>query len=160
MGATEKVRTSNQLFVDYDTKKVFVWNNRYDQGLFDEPDGSGEFTLSEGQVIGRIASSGKLKICASDATDGSQIPIGVVKGSYTMAESATNQNITYCISGDVDQSSLLFSGSEDLDTTVTIVNDPDGTPSDTSNVRTMRDLIQSVGIRLVAADELENFDNS
>lgn len=160
MSAEQKVITSNQLFVDYDTRKVFVWNNRYNTGLFDEPNGSGAFTLSEGQVIGRIASSGKLKICVSTATDGSQIPIGVVKGSYTMAESATDVAVTFCIAGDVDQTKLLFSGSETLATVVTIVNDPAGTPNATSNTRIMRDLIQSIGIHLVAGDELTEFDNS
>ncbi len=38
--------------------------------------------------------------------------------------------------------------------------DPGGTPAANSNVRIMRDMIQSIGIKLIASTELTEYDNS
>lgn len=159
MAGETKVSNSNSRFIDHTVDKLFLWNNRYDKGLFDEPNSSGEFTLEQGQVIGRIASSGKLKICDATATDGSQFPIGVVAKDVTMAADATDVDVTYGISGDVDQGKLKFSGSQDLDTAVTVQDGLDPA-QDTTYSRTLRDLIQSAGLRLVGGVELTDFDNS
>lgn len=149
--------TGNQIQINTDTSKIFVWNNRYDSGLFDEPDGSGEFTLNAGQLIGRIGATGKLKICSAVETDGSQFPIGVVLETVIMAQDANDVVVNYCISGDVVEEKLLFSGAEDLDSTVTVITTG---PLATDYLRTLRDLIQAMGIKLVTSDELTNFDNS
>jgi hypothetical protein len=148
--------TNNQAHFDYDVSKIFVWNNRYDKGLFDEPAGSGSYTLKQGQLIGRIAATGKLKICSVAATDGSQFPIGVVMSSVTMAEDATDVVVNYCISGDVVENKLFFAGAETLDSVLTVA---DSVPDDTTYTKRLRDLIQSIGIKLVEGDELTDFDN-
>lgn len=149
--------TGNQIQINTDISKIFVWNNRYDSGLFDEPNGAGEFTLSAGQLIGRIGATGKLKICSAAETDGSQFPIGVVLESVVMAQSATDVVINYCISGDVVEDKLLFSGVETLASTVTVIA---AGPLATDYLRTLRDLIQAMGIKLVGSDELTGTDNS
>ncbi len=97
MAGTVTSSGSNHLYVNHNIDKVFIFDNDYNTGLIDEPSGSGDTVLTEGQVIGRIASSGKLKICVSTANDGSQIPIGIVKGTRTLAQSSTNNSITYCM---------------------------------------------------------------
>lgn len=149
-------KTGNQAHFDYDVSKIFVNNNRFNSGLFDEPVGSGEYTLLQGTLLGRIAATGKLKICSIASTDGSQFPIGVVTQSVTMAESATGVTVNYCIAGDVVSSKLLFSGSETLDSVVTVIA---AGPLATDYKRLLRDLIQSIGIVLVSSDELTGFDN-
>ena len=159
MAGEVKVNGTNARFIDHTVKKLFVWDNRYDNALFDEPDGSGEFTLAYGTVVGRIAATGKIAVWAPDAEDGSQFPIGVVAKSYTMAESATGVNVCYGISGDIDQNLLVLPDGEDLDSTVT-VQDGSDPAADTTNVRILRDMLQAIGFKLVGGDELTEFDNS
>ena len=62
MAGEVKVNGTNARFIDHTVKKLFVWDNRYDNALFDEPDGSGEFTLAYGTVVGRIAATGKIAV--------------------------------------------------------------------------------------------------
>jgi len=153
-------QTNNQAHFDYSTAKVFVGNNRVNKGLFDEPNGSGEFTLPLGQVVGRIAATGKYKICVSTATDGSQIPVGIVYDSVTMAQSATGETIHVAIKGDVVEDKILFSGAETLATVVTITDDNAVSGGDTTtNTRIMRDLIQSLGFVIVPSTDLTGYDN-
>ncbi|KKQ06409.1 MAG: hypothetical protein US15_C0012G0007 [Candidatus Moranbacteria bacterium GW2011_GWF1_36_4] len=150
--------TSNQLHVDYDVSKVFVFGNRYNKGLYDEPSSGAEYTLLQGTILGRIAATGKLKICSVASTDGSQFPIGVVKESVTMASGATSVSVSYCIKGDVVEEKLLFAGSETLNSIVT-VEDGSTPAGDTTYTKRLRDLIQSIGIVLVASTEMTLFDN-
>jgi len=156
MSQTSQYNSGNQANIQADTYKMFVWNNRFDSGLFDEPLSSGAYTLVKGQLLGRIASTGKLKICAAASTDGSQIPIGICLQNVDMAEDATSVAVTYCISGDVEQSKIVFSGAETLNTVVTIAT---VTPVASTYTRRFRDLIQNLGIKLVAGTELTAYDN-
>lgn len=157
MSQTVEFNNGQQANQQTDISKIFVWNNRFDKGLFDEPNGSGAFTLNAGQLIGRIGATGKLAICSAAATDGSQFPIGVVASSVTMAQNATDVTVHYCVFGDVVESKLLFAGSEDLDSTVTVIA---AGPLATDYLRTLRDLIQAAGIRLVGGEELTAYDNN
>jgi len=156
MGQSVSLNQGNFAIIQNDVAKIFVLNNRYDSGLFDEPDGSGEFTLAQGQLLGRIAASNKLKICSAVATDGSQYPIGVVASQVTMAESATDVTVNFCHAGDVVQSKVLLSGSETMASTVTVIASG---PLATDYDRTLKDLIQASGIKLVGGDELTGADN-
>ncbi len=156
---TEVLNSGNQAHYDYDVSKIFVRNNRFNSGLFDEPVGSGSYTLLKGTILGRIAATGKLKICSVASTDGSQFPIGVVAESVTMAESATGVTVNYCIAGDVVSSKLLFAGSETLNSVVTVKDGQSPTPGSTNYTKILRDLIQAVGIILVGGAELTGFDN-
>lgn len=146
----------NQAHLDYDVSKIFVFNNRFNTGLYDEPATGAEYTLLQGTLLGRITATGKLKICSAASTDGSQFPIGVVTESVTMASLATSVSVNYCIAGDVVSSKLLFSGAETLDSIVTVT---DTVPTNTTYTRRLRDLIQQAGIVLVSSDELTGFDN-
>lgn len=131
----------------------FLRNNQFIDGKFDEPNSSGQFTLEQGTVMGRIASTGKLARFDKNATDGSQIPVGVVTQDYTMAGGATGVDISICVSGDVKEDALKFPvNNETLDTVVTI---------DTEYTRTVRDLIAGTtqGIHLIQMDQLSEYDN-
>lgn len=140
-----------------DISKIFVWENRFNNGLFDEPASGDTYTLLAGTLLGRIGATGKLKICSSVETDGSQFPIGIVAADVTMASLATDVNVYYCIYGDVAESKVLLSGAETFDSTVTVIA---AGPLATDYLRTLRDLIQAAGIRLVGGTELTAYDNA
>jgi hypothetical protein len=97
--------------------------------------------------MGRISASNKILPLESNATDGSQFPIGILADDYTVdyTESAT---LTFCKAGDVVQSKIIFSNG--TDTVATVVSD-----------RTLGDRIQgdSLGINLVGGDQLTAQDN-
>jgi len=153
---TEVNNTGNQAQFNYDTSKIFVWNNRYSSATFINNTG-GALAFAPGTVVGRVAATNLIAPFDSSATDGSQIPIGVLKSNLaSSADDAQTPNTNFCKAGDVVKEKLLFQGSDDLDTVVTI---NDGTPADTDNTRTVRDMIESLGINIVASTELTGFDN-
>lgn len=148
-------QTPNQAHFDYDISKIFVGNNSYNSATFLNGTGSTASFLP-GTLIGRIASSGKITICSAAATDGSQFPIGVLVSEITALANSGEIDATYAITGNVEETKILFSGSETLATVVTI---NDSVPAATTYTRTLRDLIQQAGIVLVAGEELTDFDN-
>lgn len=154
---TSKNVTNNQATFEYDVSKIFIWGNRYHSATFNNNTG-GELAFAPGTVVARVAASGKIVAFNSTATDGSQIPIGVLKTNIdAIANAADVTDVNYCLSGDVAEEKLLFQGSDDLDTVVTINN---GTPAETDNTRIVRDMLEAIGIRIIAGTELTAFDNA
>lgn len=149
--------TSNQFHADYDISKIFVFGNRYQQASFINGTGA-QASFAAGTVVGRIAATGKITICDSTATDGSQFPIGILKTAITDLANAASIDANYCLKGDVVADKLVFSGAETLSTVVTVV-DGDVAPTNTTYVKIMRDLIQALGIILVDSTELTGYDN-
>ena len=142
---TTSESTSNQLNNDYDFTKIFVGENRYDEVSHENTTGVEEILLA-GTLMGRITAGGNVIPLASGAGDGSEIPLGVLAQNHTVAIGAT-LNVSICVSGDVDEGSIIFDGADDFDTVV------DG--------RSLRDRIagDTLGINLSLADELSGFDN-
>lgn len=137
---------ANPQINNYDLTKIFVGNNRFMSGTYTNPS-SGEVTLAKGTVMGRIASTGKLIPLTSNASDGSQFPVGVLADDYVVdyTESAT---ITICISGDVVVTKLVFGNGTDTINTVV-------------SSQRLIDRIQgqSAGIILVGSTQLTGIDN-
>lgn len=142
------VNTNNQAFINTDTTKTFVWNNRYQQGLGNITNSTyDDVTYLEGTVLGRIASSQKLVPMKSGASDGSQFPVGILKDNITVAAGATYTSaIWFCHQGDVDVNKIKLQGSDTLATVVSL--------------KSIRDRIASdAGINLVGGTSLVNFDH-
>jgi len=150
--ATVIDQTSNQLHVDYDYSKIFVWSNRYDKGSLLNASG-GVLSYSPGLVVARIAATNKVVPFDETGTDGSQIPIGILKTSVTDLADTAEKDVNFCISGDVVEGKITFITAATLDTVVTI-----GTG--TENTRIVRDMIQSLGIKILPSTELNVADNS
>lgn len=144
------------LKTQFDYSKLFVWNNRYRTATYTNPSGSAAATLSFGMLIGRISASSKILPQVSTATDGSQVPIGVLRGNYVVPASGTI-TITYCYTGDVDFDGLVFGGS-DLLTTVITLNDSASTPN-TVKIGTIEDLLVARGINPIATTDNTTPDN-
>lgn len=138
--------TGNQLWINTNTAKIFVWGNRYTSANYTNSSYD-DVTLAEGTLLGRIATTQEVVPLESGASDGSQYPIGVLLGG-TVVPAGDTIAVTFCVEGDVVESLIVFQGSDDLDTVV------DG--------RSLRDRIGSdtVGIKLVAGEDLTNYDNS
>ena len=141
-------QTRSTLITDYDTSNIFIGDNKTT-----EPDNTlenltgAEVTLPIGTLVGRISGSQNLKVLESGSTDGSQFPVGVLLDSYTIAATSTVSNVAIVIGGEVDQTRLIFQGTDDFDT---VVAD-----------RSYRDRIASDNLGFVLRNQvdLSKFDN-
>jgi len=145
--STQTIGLNNgqQLNVNTDTSKIFIWDNRFDKGLYTNS-GYTEATILAGTVMGRVSSSGAIVPFTSGASNGSQYIIGVLNEDHVLQAGETKE-VYYCVSGDVAAEMLLFQGSDSLTTVV------DG--------RQIKDKIgaDTIGIKLVTAVDLTKFDN-
>jgi hypothetical protein len=140
-------QTPNQIQINTDTSKIFVWQPRSEVGDYTNNSG-GDLDLVAGTVMGRIGATNILIPLESDAADGSQFPVGILMHDISVLNTASAK-LTFVVSGDVAEEKLVFvKVGDDLDTVISL--------------RTMRDRIgaDTVGIKLVSVDELTNFDNS
>ena len=144
-------RDPSQRFNTYDREisNIFIFQNDYEKITFVNTTGA-ELTLTGGEIIGRVADGGANNLkgiqLVSTATDGSQFVFGVNSTCVTLPI-AGEATITCGIGGDVDKNLLKLTGAETLDTIVAL--------------RTIGDKImaETKGIRLVDAQELNNYDN-
>jgi len=141
--------TANQLFANTDLTKIFVWNNRYINALFEDTNATyDDVTIPAGTLMGRIGASQLVVPLASGASDGSQFPLGILaEDIVVLASSSYSKNVAICVEGDVDESKVVLDGSDTLDTLI--------------SSRSIRDRIGSdtVGVNLVLADQLTGYDN-
>ena len=137
---------SNQLTNNFDTSKIFIWDNRYQPETITNSSYD-EVTLEAGTLVGRVTATGAIVACRSDSADGSQIPLGILKSEHVIP--AGDSVETYiCIAGDVAEEKVVFFKAGD--TAETIV---DG--------RRYKDRIEAdtMGIKLVPGTELTSEDN-
>lgn len=148
---------SNPAIYNYSTRNIFVWNNRFNSlsATYTNSTGS-EVTLEAGMLIGRIASSGLVKQAISTATDGSQVPIGVLTQDYTVAN-GDSVTVSFCIQGDVDYGMLVFGGSP-ADTISTVISLTDS-GSATVKIGTIGDILNGKGILPINTSEMTYQDN-
>lgn len=129
----------------YDTSKLLIFGNSFESGDVNNEDYE-DLVIPIGTLMGRISATGLLTPLTSGASDGSQYPVGVAVGNYTIADGDT-VSVRICTAGEIDSSKVIFQGSDDLDTVV------DG--------RQLRDRIgaDTVGLILRTVDELSEYDN-
>lgn len=132
-----------QLKVNTDLSRIFLWENRYNTGNFNNATYD-PLEMSAGQLLGRIASTQGLKICSSAATDGSQYPVGILNSDITI-EQGDEVPVAFCNYGDVAEDKIIFHNSDTLDTVV--------------SGQSLRDRIHLMGVRLVSSDEQTGYDN-
>lgn len=145
MSAENVLNNNNQSITNYDATTLFLGDNHYVQGT----GFTSELSVQEwpiGQVMGRIASTGKLTVCTSGASDGSQIPLGILTEGISISAGAT-PTISVCVSGQVNEGGVVADSGDDLDTDY--------------NGQILRDRLAggTLGIRLIATDDLSGYDN-
>lgn len=139
----------------FNTNKIFGFGSRFRTGTYTA--GGGGATLAKGTVMGRIFATGKLVPCVSTATDGSQIPVGVLAHDYTVGASATT-TVLYCFMGDVNASMLVFSNGTDTLATVILFNTSGGAAT-TTEAGTIEDILVGKQINPITFDENTLADN-
>ena len=138
-----------------DYTKLFLGNNRYISATYTNGTGA-PITLNEGQVLGRIFATGKVTPLIAASTNGSQLPLGVLRSSYTVA-AAASVTVQVCISGDVASELLLFNASETA-STVVLFNSSSAAAT-TTQAGQIGDLIYNRGIFIITNSENTLFDN-
>lgn len=128
------------LTTQFDYAKCFFFANRFRTGQYTNGTGS-SVDLAAGTILGTIFSSNKLTPQVSTATDGSQVPVGILANNVTVANGAT-VTLTYCWQGDVDTSQLTFGGSDTLATTISLTD----SGTDTVIIGTIESILVSKGI--------------
>ena len=140
-------QTNNQAHFDYERSNVFIgFTNRFEVANFINLTG-GALTYKAGTVVGRISATNKITELKSAATDGSQMPIGILATDITALAGSGTKDVTMCISGDVAEEKVILNGADVLTTVVT--------------GKTLRDRIgaDTVGIILKLGRDLTNYDN-
>ena len=138
--------TDSQVQINTDVSKIFVWQPRSEVGDYTNNSG-GDLELKAGTLMGRISATNILLPLVSTAIDGSKFPVGVLMHDISVLSLGTAK-LTFAVSGDVAEEKLILGGADTLATVI--------------DARTLRDRIGSdtVGIKLVSADELTEYDNS
>lgn len=144
------LNTSKQVITNTDLSKVFIGDNRYQDGNFLNNSGYDDLALVAGTVVGRIAATGKLVPYVHTANDGSQYPVGVLAHDFEIDSSATKDNVTICDFGDLAEHMVVFiagSGTT-LDSLAT-----------NAGGRSVKDLMQAQGLKIVPGTHLTGYDN-
>ena len=147
MSSTLRDDTRNQGAIDRLLSNLLIFGNSFIKGDYANISGALE-TVAIGQVMGRVAATGKFVVCKSGASDGSAVPraINVVELD-AIAIAGTVDNIAPCNYGKINKNALVFNGTDTLDTLV-------------GGIR-MEDLLiaNSKGLELVDVLENTSYDN-
>lgn len=142
----QTVSTRNQSTANYETKKIFIWDNHYFIGTFKNVTGA-DITLDAGQVICR-ASDGTLAPLAADlANAGSIVGISAFEGPSIIANNGTTE-MNVCSKGTVESLYIELPSGKTL------------ASFDATTGLTIRDILERVGLHLNEGTvELTDFDN-
>lgn len=139
------LNNGQQAIINTDISKIFLWNNRYENALYNNS-AYGSVTLLAGTLMGRVAATGWIKPLASGAADGSQFPVGVLANDI-IVDGGALETVSICVSGDVAEEKIILQGTDTMEVTI--------------SSRRLRDRIaaDTVGIKLVQATEMTGYDN-
>jgi hypothetical protein len=142
---TTALNNGQQMIVNTDISKIFLWNNRYENATYNNS-AYGSVTLTAGTLMGRVAVTGWIKPLASGAADGSQFPVGILANDVTVDGGAL-ETLSICVSGDVAEEQIILQGTDTMETTI--------------SSRRLRDRIaaDTVGIKLVTRTDNSAYDN-
>lgn len=143
--SSEEIVSNNgqQAKVNFDISKIFIWKNRYSSANYTNSTYDAE-QLVPGTVLGQIASTREVVKLDKNATDGSQLPCGILLSDIEIPEGDT-ELVAFCIAGDVAEEQLAFITGTTLNT---VIED-----------RTVRGWLHLLGIKPVATSENTGYDN-
>lgn len=145
MSQSVALNTGQQAIINTDVSKIFVWNNRYEDALYNNS-AYDAVSLTAGTLMGRVSATGWVKPLASGASDGSQFPVGVLANDITV-DGGDLVTVSICVAGDVVQDKIILQGADTMETTI--------------SSRRLKDRIgaDTVGIKLVQSTEMTAYDN-
>jgi hypothetical protein len=146
--ANQVLNTGQQAITNYNTAKIFIYNNRFQNETYVNS-GYVAVSIPAGTVMGRITATGTVIPMTSGATDGSQIPMGVLACDLTSIAAGASVPVTVCIAGDVAKEQIVL---QSPDTFATVI---------AARSQTIFDLLTggSMGIKIVPGSELTQTDN-
>ena len=135
------------LITNYDTSKIFIWNNRYKRFTLLNDSGA-EKDFAPGTIMGRRHATGKVVPLVSTAADGSEVPIGILKSDVEDLADSGEIEVSICVFGEVAESKLVFdNGTDTLETVISNRRLGDRLMGDTA------------GVIVVPSTELTSDDN-
>lgn len=144
---TVTVNTGRQLFVDTDSSQIFIGGTFTRRSESVNNSTYDDVTIEGGTVMGRVTSSGVMVPFKSTASDGSQIPRGLMNNTVVIPAGETI-DLPIVIMGEVATDKLVFARAGDsIATTV-------------GSLGRVEDLLGAIGIKLVDTTEMTSFDNS
>ena len=143
---TNVSQNDNFLHNDYDTSKLFLFDNDDEVGELLNDSGAAK-TFEAGLVMARVAATNQLVPLDPAGADGSQYPVGILMQTVTDLADAATKQVNIVISGEVAENLIILEGATTLDTVI--------------ENKTVRDRIKSDtrGIALVPVKALTKFDN-
>jgi hypothetical protein len=134
-----------QMQVQTNLAKLFPYKKEIRQYQYTNSEYDNE-DMEAGTVMGVIAATGKVVACKSDASDGSQYPIGVLSEDYSVEYGDTINVGIAIFDSEVRQDMLIFKkDGDDLDTVV--------------SSRRFFEWLLLAGILPVSTTNCTNFDN-
>lgn len=114
-----------QLITNFDTTKLFLGNNFFENGSYKNTT-AGEVTLVAGTLLGKrnavVVDStnvvGNLVPHLAADTEGGAIAVGILAQDLVVAAGATVTGVRYCIKGEFDLSKLVLGGANTLATLI------------------------------------------
>jgi hypothetical protein len=146
MGVEQTVSTRNQSTANFDTKRLFIFDNRYVMGVFKNTQAvPAPYDIEAGVLVVRdTATPGGFKP-ATSANLADVIGISAYEGKTTLVNGAT-ASLNVCTKGTVEPLYLKFPAGVTLDTAV--------------GNKTLFDVIESLGIHLQQGTvEMTEYDN-
>lgn len=134
--------TRNQSTADYAVKRLFIFDNRFTEGIY-KNNTLVDITLKTGMLVARGAVAGGLIPITADNL-ANTIGIAAQEGDVLLAPNATS-NINFCTKGTIMTNHLVLPAGVTLDTMV--------------GNKSLRDLLESIGFHLEFAVENTKFDN-
>lgn len=150
---TNVEQTGNSLITNYDVSKIFLLNNRYVQREFTNGGGA-PVTLTPGRVMGLIFATNKVAVQDTAATNGSQVPFGILKTGKTVAAGAT-VTLNVCIGGDIAAEKVSYASGQTAASTVSLTD----SAANTVVIGTIDSILLGKGIILKAGTEMTRLDN-
>lgn len=144
---TVTYNNGQQLQINTNLAKLFPRGAENQRSYSYTNSGYTEAALPAGTVMGVIAATGKIIPMTSGASDGSQIPRGILARDYVVPAGVV-QNLSILVEGQVRQDMIILQGSDTLSTVVSGARIFERIGSDT------------VGILIIAATNATNYDNA
>ena len=144
MGVTQTVSTRNQSTANYEHKNLFIFDNRFVEGVFKNTTGAA-FDLLGGLLVARDTATpnGFKPVTAANLAD--VIGISAYEGKTTLAANET-ANMNIGTKGTVEINSIVLPATVTLSTVV--------------GGKTLRDVLEGLGFHLnEGAVEMTDFDN-
>jgi hypothetical protein len=144
ISVTQRGQTRNQSTADYQVNRPFIWNNKFQTGVFTNNSG-GSLTFPPCSLVARHLTVAGALIPVTSSNLADIIGISSQEGSLTLANAATAQ-ITYCYEGGIDVNLLVLPAGVTLDTMV--------------GNKALRDILAGVGFELDnTTTSMTTFDN-